>query len=264
MAFLGSRKSSAALSLVSGALAWEIGVRWLGVKEVILPSPTAIASAFQTSWRTLFLHAGVSAAEALLGFVIGSVSGLLLAAAFHLSSRVRAALEPYLVASQVVPKVALAPLFVIWYGYGMQPKVIISALTCLFPTFLNAFQGLSSSDRDLVLMMRCLRAGRWTTLVRLQLPCSVPYITSGLKMAAVLSVIGAVMGEIAGADRGLGFLLLQAEAQLNTPLLFASLLMLSVIGTLMYALVMLVESTVLRRYMPERSGVRLLGVVEQT
>ncbi len=240
-------------SLVLGVGLWEWAVTGFHVKPVVLPAPTSILDRCLVDWPLLMHHAQVTGGEVLAGFALGATAGMLLALVFHLCPGLRPLLEPYLVASQLVPKVALAPLFIIWLGFGTTPKVVIAALVSFFPTFINAFQGLSSYDPELAFFMRCLRAGPLVTLGRVQLPFAVPYITAGLKTSALLSVTGCILGEFVGADQGLGFLLLQAEAQLDTEMLFACLVVLAVGGSLLYGTLALMEGTILRRYMPRGS-----------
>lgn len=241
---------TAAASLCAGLALWEAGVRALGVKPVLLPAPSAIARVLVSSRALLAHHAATTATIILLGFALGGAFAVAIALAFHLSPRARAALEPYVMLSQLVPKAALAPLFVIWMGFGLKPKIMIVALVSFFPTFANAFQGLSSHDPDLDLLMRGLRAGRLTTLLRLQLPFAVPYVVAGLKTSALLAVTGCVIAEFVGADRGLGYLLLASEGALDTPMLFAALAALCALGLLAYAVPVLLERTILERYMP--------------
>lgn len=247
-----------ALSLLAALLLWEAAVRALGVRPVILPAPSAVARVLFASRDLILHHAWATGAEVLLGFSVGAAVGLCLAFAFHWSRLLRAALEPHLLASQLVPKAALAPLLVIWLGYGLKAKVAVVATVCFFPAFINAFQGLTAHDPDLDLLMRCLGANRITELLRVGLPFAVPSILAGLRTSAVLAVTGCVIAEFVGADRGLGFLLLSSEGQLDTPMVFAALAALSVIGALVYAIPVVLERTVLRRYMPaERPGLEL-------
>jgi NitT/TauT family transport system permease protein len=247
-----SDRSVTILSLTVGLILWELGVRWLQVKPIILPAPSQITQVLVASWPTLLYHTEITVIEVVLAFAVGVSAAIVLGLAFHLVGVFRAALEPYLVLSQLVPKVALAPLLIIWFGFGIEAKFMIGALVCFFPTFINTFQGLMAHDADLALMMKCLRANRLTRLLRLQLPFAVPYIMAGLKSSALLSLTGCVIGEFVGSDRGLGFLLLQSEAQLDTPLLFAALSVLAAVGILFYLLPVLGEITLFARYMPSR------------
>jgi NitT/TauT family transport system permease protein len=231
-------------------LLWELAVRALSVRPVLLPAPSAILRALISNWPAVWRHTCATGTELFLGFALGAALGLGLALLFHSSGILRSILEPYVVSSQLVPKAALAPLLIIWLGLGLAPKVVVAALVCFFPTFINAYAGLSACDPDLLLMMRCLRAAPSTTLLRLQLPWAVPYILAGLRTSALFAVTGVVVAEFVGADKGLGYLLLSAEGSLDTPMVFAALAALSALGALAYAVPVVIERTVFRRYMP--------------
>jgi NitT/TauT family transport system permease protein len=245
------QKFLVASSLTAGLIFWELIVWVLKIRPVILPKPTAIFDSLYTNHSIIVYHSIMTTQEIALGYLLGVLFAIVLAIIFQLAPKFRLFAEPYLVVSQLIPKVALAPLFIIWLGFSIQSKVIIAALVCFFPTFINTYQGLSAYDQDLAFMMRCLRASPLVTLKRLQIPFAVPYIMAGLKSSALLSVTGCIIAEFIGADRGLGFLLLQAEAQLDTPLLFAALLALALIGIFFYLLPIIMETTLFKKYMPK-------------
>jgi ABC-type nitrate/sulfonate/bicarbonate transport system permease component len=183
----------------------------------------------------------VTAQEVLLGFAIALAVGVAVAVVLHLSPMLRRALYPIVVASQAVPVVVIAPILVIWFGFGMGPKLIVIALICFFPIVVNTLDGLRAVDRDQVRMLRTLGAGRWDTFRRLELPASLPYMFSGAKIAVAVAVIGAVFGELVGSDAGLGHAIQVGMAQLLTARVFAAVLLLSVMAIALFALVSLIE-----------------------
>ncbi len=179
--------------------------------------------------------------EVLLGLLAALVAGVTTAVALHLVKSLRQAAYPLLVASQAIPIVVLAPLFVLAFDYGIGPKVAIVALICFFPITVNVLDGLRSVDPELRKLMRSLGASRLTTLRKVELPTSLPYFFSGLRVAATVSVIGAVFGEWAGADEGLGRLVLLANNQLETPRVYAGVVLLAAMAVLLFGLVVLAE-----------------------
>lgn len=231
-------------------LAWELAARWdvladlLSVKDYLIPAPTQIAEALWEERELLAEDAWVTLREVLLGFALAAIAGMGLAVAMHLSEPVRRALYPLLVASQTVPIVVLAPVLVVWFGFGILPKLLIIALICFFPITVNAYDGLRSVDPELVKMMRTLGADRRQILRGAELPWSLPYFFSGAKVAIAVAVIGAVFGEWAGADSGLGHLILVSSGELSTSLTFAAIFVLSLIAIALFGLLSLVERRV--------------------
>jgi NitT/TauT family transport system permease protein len=164
------------------------------------------------------------------------------------SRRVEAVLEPFLVVSQVIPKVALAPLFIIWFGHGILPKIIIAMLIAFFPVLVNAVVGLRSVDGEIIELMDSIAANRRQLFWRVRLPTSLPYIFPALKVAALLSVVGAMVGEFVGSDRGLGYLMVLGDVNLDTDLLFASLAVVTAFGMIIYSTIEIFERRIERRY----------------
>ena len=241
---------SCALFLVLLA-GWEAFVRWRGIPPLILPTPGMVGSSLISNLRNgvLFIHLGVTLAEVALGFLVGSGFGAGLGIVVAVSPKVRRVLHPYLIASQTMPKLALAPIFVMWFGFGILPKVLITALIAFFPLFENTVVGLNEVDSDAVELFRALRASPWQTLCWLRLPNAVPYIAAGLRVAMVLSIVGAVVAEYVGANRGLGALIISAQGVMDTPLMFAVFVVLIVLGVGLYHVVGGVERQFLaRRY----------------
>ena len=183
----------------------------------------------------------MTAQEVLLGFALALVLGFAFAIVLHLSDTLRRAFYPLLVASQTVPVIAIAPILIVWLGFGIGPKLAIIALVCFFPITVNTLDGLRSVDPDLPRMMRTLDAGRAQILRRVEIPSALPYLVSGAKIAAAISVIGAVFGEWAGADEGLGHLILIAQGQLQTARVFAAVVVLSALALILFGTLALLE-----------------------
>ncbi|MBI4573396.1 MAG: ABC transporter permease [candidate division NC10 bacterium] len=232
-------------------MGWEIIVRLRGIPPLIVPAPTVVWESLLTHTRSGFLirHLGVTLAEILLGFAAGGLFGIGLGMGVALSPLLRGVLHPYVIASQAMPKLALAPIFVMWFGFGLLPKVIITALIAFFPLFENTVTGLNEVDRDARELFRALGASPWQTLRWLRLPNAAPYIVAGLRVAMVLSIVGAVVAEYVGANRGLGALIISSQGMLDTPLMFAVFVVLLVLGVVLYQVVVLLERACLaRRY----------------
>ncbi len=235
--------------LVVAALlgAWELAARWdvladaLGIEPFLVPSPTEITESLWDDRSLLVENAWVTLQEVLAGIAIALVAGAALAAALHLSATLRRATYPLLVASQTVPVIAIAPILVVWFGFGIGPKLAIIALVCFFPVTVNTLDGLRAVDPAQVKMMRTLDAGRWQILRRVEAPSALPYFFSGAKIAAAVAVIGAVFGEWSGADEGLGHLILVSQGQLQTARVFAAVVVLSAIAIALVAAVALAQ-----------------------
>ncbi|SDD01976.1 NitT/TauT family transport system permease protein [Paenibacillus sp. UNCCL117] len=243
---------SAAL-LVILLLVWELGVRLSGVSALVLPAPTVVAAAL---WKGLssgyFIpHIGQTVLEIVLGLLLGGALGLLIGIGMGEWSWLRRLLSPYVIASQAVPKLALAPLFMIWFGFGTTPKVVITALIAFFPLLESTVTAIQYVDPLKQELFRVLGASRWQTLYRLKLPAGLPGMLAGVRVAVVLAVVGAVVGEFIGGSKGLGALLIASQGMMDTPLMFAVLLLLTVLGMALYQLVLAVERIKLRPYKRE-------------
>jgi len=236
------------LAVVLGLLGlWQLAASWdviadaLSIEPFLVPAPSDVADSLWTDRELLAENAWVTVQEVVLGFAIALVAGSAFAIVLHLSDVLRRALYPLLVASQTVPVIAIAPILVVWLGFGLGPKLAIIALICFFPITVNALDGLRSVDPELPRMMRTLDASRIQTLLRVEVPSSLPFLLSGAKIAAVISVIGAVFGEWSGADEGLGHLILVAQGQVQTARVFAAVAVLSVLAILLFGGLALVE-----------------------
>jgi putative hydroxymethylpyrimidine transport system permease protein len=216
----------------------------LRIEPFLVPSPADIAQSLWTDRDLLVDNGWVTLQEILAGFALSVAAGVAFAIVLHLSPTLRRAFYPLLIASQTVPIVVVAPILVVWLGFGIGPKLAIIALICFFPITVNTLDGLRSVDADLVKMMRTLDASRWQTFRRVEGPTALPYFFSGAKIAVAVAVIGAVFGEWAGSSSGLGHLIQQASAQLQTARTFAAVVVLSVLAILLFWLLAVLERRV--------------------
>jgi NitT/TauT family transport system permease protein len=222
---------------------WALFVQATRYPPFILPGPERVWARFVTvaADGTLWRNTATTLGEVLAGLAVGTSVAFVLGYLLSRSRMVERVIAPYIVASQSIPTVAIAPLLVIWFGTGATSKVIVSALIVFFPILISCIAGLRSAEPDLRDLMRSLEATRWQTFTQLELPAAMPMIVSGLKVGATLSVIGAVVGEFVGADRGLGFLVKQGQGIYDTPLMFVAVLSLVAIAMALYGIVALVE-----------------------
>lgn len=222
-------------------IAWEVAVRALEISAIILPPPSA---AFLVIWKhpgLLLMHAYVTTQEIVLGFLLAVVIGLAFSVVMIHSKILNEALYPLLVLSQMVPKVAVAPLLLLWLGYGMLSKVVIAFTIAFFPIVINGVSGLTSVDPDLLDLLKVLKATRPQILLKIRIKNSLPYLFDGLKIAITLAVIGAIVAEFIGGETGLGNVIIASNATMNTAMMFAALIVLSVLGMLLFALVVVIE-----------------------
>lgn len=226
-----------------GVLLWEGLVRWQEYPPFILPSPLRVWQRFaQTLFDgSLVYHTRITLTEIGLGLLLGLSIAFLLGYILGKNRLVERLAAPYIVASQSVPIVAIAPLLIIWFGSGLLSKVLVCALITFFPTLVSTIVGIRNVDPDLRDVMRSLRASRWQTFRLLELPAAAPVIFGGLKLSVILAVVGAVVGEFAGADAGLGFLINLAKGVLDTPLMFVAIFALIVVALSLYLLVSALE-----------------------
>ena len=222
---------------------WALAVRLTGYPPFILPGPERVWERFVAvaADGTLWRHTIVTLGEVLAGLSVGLGVALVMGYLLSRSRTVERLVAPYIVASQSIPIVAIAPLLVIWFGSGATSKILVSALIVFFPILISTIAGLRSAEPDLRDLMRSLEATHWQTFVKLEAPSAMPMLVSGVKVGATLSVIGAVVGEFVGADRGLGFLVKQGQGLYDTPLMFVAVIALVAIAMTLYGLVTLVE-----------------------
>lgn len=238
------------LLFVALLVGWEAWCRFGGLSPLVLSPPSAVLATLWSEIATgrLWPHLAMTAAEMALGLGIGAVVGLgtgILLAEFPTLSRL---LRPYVLASQLVPKLALAPLFIIWFGFGMTPTVVITALICFFPLMENTLTGISEVDASRRELFRMLGASRLQTLLRLKLPSALPVIMAGLRVAVVLALVGAVVGEFIGGRIGLGASIIAAQSVMDSSLIFALFIVITALGMLLYEAVRLIERRVLHRF----------------
>jgi len=239
-----------ALALLALLGAWQIAATSgaiasaLGLEDFLVPAPSEIAKVLWEDRSLLADNAWVTLKEIVLGFGCALAAGLAFAVALHLSPTLRHAFYPLIVASQTVPIIVIAPILVVWFGYGIGPKLAIIALICFFPITVNALDGLRSVDPEAVKMMRSLDASRLATFRRLEAPTALPYVFSGAKIAVAVAVIGAVFGEWSGSSEGLGYLMQLDNGRLETARMFASVAILSAFAIGLFALLAFAERRV--------------------
>jgi NitT/TauT family transport system permease protein len=228
-------------------LLWQYLPGWLGVPQFVLPPFSQVVAEGVRIWEgeRLLWHAGITAAEVVIGFVLGSALGAVIGYALGISPRVEAILSPYLLALQIAPKVAFAPLFVMWLGYTIYPKILVAVLIVFFPVLINVLSAMRAMDGDLINLARSFSATRFQVFRMVEFPTTLPPLFSGLRIASTLAVIGVVVGELVGGNMGLGYLLVFFEGQGNTSGVFVIIGALTVIGILAYYAVVLAEKRVL-------------------
>ncbi|RWL17327.1 MAG: ABC transporter permease [Mesorhizobium sp.] len=223
---------------------WEAAVRIFSISSFIVPAPSEIAKSLVAQWDTLARATVVTAGEILFGFLVSVIVGIALALVIVRFDWLGRALYPLVVLFQNVPKVALAPIFILWFGYGLAPKIGLILVIAFFPVTLSMLAGMQSVDRSLLSLMNSVGASPTQILFRIRVPHSLPSLMAGTKIAATLSVIGAIVGEFAGASDGLGYVIQFASTQLDTPLVFAALLLVSVLGIAFYYAAEILERVV--------------------
>jgi NitT/TauT family transport system permease protein len=231
----------AAALLIAFFVAWGVYVEVADVRDVILPSPKAVAKSLVDNWDIYRSELAVTLREAVIGFLLAVVVGLVLATLVTVSRVLRLALYPLIVASQAMPVIALAPLLVVWFGYGPTSKVLVAALIAFFPIVVSTAAGLASLDAGAVTLMESFPASRYEIFVRARMPNALPQMFSGIKVAAPLAVVGAVVGEWVSADAGLGYLIIRSNALLATEIVFGAIVLLCLSGIALFLIVSIVE-----------------------
>lgn len=250
------RSLNAILSFVIAAVIWEVVVDSLKIPKYVLPPPSLI---LRSLWHgltagvatrgllakdALYVHIGFTALSTLIGFILGSALGLVLAVLVSESRLLDQLLSPLLSAFQSMPKIALAPLFVIWFGYGELAKVMLATVLVFFPVMINSISGFKNVDPDRVMLARALNASRWRALRHVRLPSALPFIFSGLQVGIVYALLGAVVGEFIAGSLGLGARIVQLQSTMDVPGVFAALVILGIMGALLQALLVWIESKV--------------------
>ena len=233
-----------ALAVVSHLLlvaAWHFFVVFGHVPAFVMPSPYATAHALLVPNYRWLENIEVTTAEIFGGYLLAVATGVAIALLFSWFRRLEMVAMPLLVSLNMVPKVALGPLIIVWFSYGIGPNVLIAFAICFFPIVLTTARGLREVEPDLLDLVRSLKGSRWQIFLKIQLPGALPYIFSGMKVAAILAVAGAVVGEFLGSDRGLGYLMLQVQVTLDTAAMFMAVILITVIGVVLYGLVLGLE-----------------------
>jgi NitT/TauT family transport system permease protein len=220
---------------------WQLLVDALHVPTFILPSPLATLATLSSAKYAWVSNVAVTAVEILGGFALGAIVGVAFAVIFTWSPLVSLMLLPLFVTLNMVPKVALGPLVVVWFSYGIFPNILIAFSICFFPILLTTARGLSEVEPDLLDLVKSLRGSRWVLFRKIQLPGSLPYIFSGMKVGAILAVAGAIVGEFIASERGLGYLMIQVQSSLDTPAMVMAVVLLTLLGVALYGLVLAFE-----------------------
>jgi NitT/TauT family transport system permease protein len=218
-------------------LLWQLAVSVFGIREYLLPSPAAVWGALTSGQIDWAGHIAVTAIAIFGAFVIAAVGGIALGTVIAWSSVMNRALMPFLVFVNTLPKVAVAPLFLLWLGYGILPNMLIGALIGFFPVVINTAVGLSQIDDDMLDLGRVFNAPKWKVFAKIRIPNAYPYILSALKVTATSAVVGAIVGEFVASQSGLGYVIITSQSSMNTPLAFGALVWISVIGLVLYGAV---------------------------
>ena len=240
--------------MVAVLVVWEAAARLFSIPPYLLPAPSAIVLSMDSNSAVLIKESVGTTFEILLGFALSVAVGVPLALAIYLWRPFARAVYPLLVSSQAVPKVAVAPLFLVWFGFGLLPKVLIAFLIAFFPVVINTAMGLAALEREKIYLARSMGLGPFATFFKIQLPNALPSIFAGLKISITFAVVGAVVGEFVGGQGGLGYLLLIANGNMDTALLFAGIVALTVLGVVLFLLIGLVERMVLPPHAVEHAS----------
>ncbi|SMO84547.1 ABC transporter permease [Melghirimyces algeriensis] len=228
------------LTVILFLIVWEAGVRLSGIEDWLLPAPSGIAISFAESWELVQRHTWPTLQEATLGFVLGIGVALLLAVLIDLFPWLRRGVYPLLIGSQTVPIIAIAPLLILWFGYGLFPKVLIVALVTFFPVVVNTVDGLSSADSDQVRLLKSMGANDWQIFRLVRFPQALPSFFSGMKIAATYGILGAVIAEWLGASEGLGVFLIRSQNSFAADQVFVAIVVITFWSLVLFSLVQLI------------------------
>jgi NitT/TauT family transport system permease protein len=231
--------------LVAVVVLWATSVRFFAIPEYLLPSPEKVIAKIAEEWPLFLRHGAATLTVILSGFMVSVVVGFTLALAVVLNSTVERTVMPIVVGSQTIPKVAIAPLFVVWLGFGMEPKIAVTFLISFFPVVVSSVAGLKAVENDMLDLVRSMGAGSLKSILKVRIPTALPQVFSGLKIAITSAVVGAIVAEFVGSDTGLGYLLLTSTATLDGPLVWASLLILVAIGISLFVAMIQIERAVI-------------------
>lgn len=241
------RYGLAILAHVAVIVIWYLFVTLGHVKPFIMPTPIATVATLGGANYHWVSNTLVTASEIFGGYFLAVVVGVIIATVFSWSSAAEAAAMPLLVSLNMIPKVALGPLFIVWFSYGIMPNTIIAFSISFFPILLNTARGFREVEPELLELVRSLRSSKWQTFVKIQLPSALPYIFSGMKVGAILAVAGAIVGEFLGSSRGLGYLMLQVQVTLDTAGMFMAVILITLLGVILYGTVLGLERLVIVR-----------------
>ena len=236
-----TKRGGAILAFVLLFVAWEFAVRVTGIKEYLLPPPSKVWTEFLKRFDPVMASAWVTTREIIAGYLVAIVVSIPLALWIAYSRFMENTLYPVIVLLQIIPKIAVAPLFIIWFGFGFTPKLLVVFLLSFFPIVVSSIAGFKSVDADIMDFARTTGASQWKMFLRIRLPQALPQIFTGLKVGAALAATAAVVAEFVASDKGLGYLLLQYNGNLDTPMVFATIILLSLIGLAVYYVVELIE-----------------------
>lgn len=245
----GSESYRAFLFFIGVLILWQLSPNLLSIQTFILPTPSQIFKAFWEEKNTLcFVHLPITLGESLVGFIISVVLGFFIAGMMHFSFHLEKTIYPWIVISQTIPIIVLSPIVIMWLGYGFWSKVFIIFLISFFPITVNVFQGLKTADRGLISLFRSYGATKNQIFWKVEVPNAIPFILSGTKMASVISVVGATLGEWLGSDSGLGYYSKRMTANLNADSAFAAVFLLALLGLLLHGFVKLIEINFFKKY----------------
>ena len=253
--WLGKRGGAFAIFVLLFVI-WEVAVRVTGIKEYLLPPPSRVWTEFWKRHAVVSSGAWVTTQEILAGYALAVAVSIPLALAVAYSRFMEQAVYPVIVFLQIVPKIAIAPLFIIWFGFGFTPKLLLVFLLSFFPIVVSSIAGFKSADRDVMDFARTTGAGSLRMFAKITLPQALPHIFTGLKVGAALAATAAVVAEFVASDKGLGYLLLQYNGQLDTPMVFATIVILSLIGLAVYYAVEVVERITIPWHVSQQAAPR--------
>jgi NitT/TauT family transport system permease protein len=242
----------APIALIAVFVLWELGVGWMGISEFLLPRPTTIIAELADQWNLIFRHGVVTLIEVIVGFGLSIAVGIPLAVLIVYSRPIERVVHPLLVGAQTIPKVALAPLFIVWLGFGLAPKVVVVFLIAFFPIVISTIVGLRSCPPEMLHLVRSMGASGFQKFWMIRFPQALPSIFGGLKVGITLAVVGALVGEFVGASQGLGYLIGVARGNLDTPFLFAAIAAVSLMGVVLFLAVDILERRVLHWHVSTR------------
>jgi NitT/TauT family transport system permease protein len=235
------RYTFAVLAHIALVVAWYLFVKLGNVPKFVMPSPVETLNALLQPNYDWWRNITITGTEIFAGYFLALAAGVALALVFTWSKTLEAFFMPLLVSLNMIPKVALGPLIIVWFKYGVFPNTMMAFSICVFPILLTTARGLREIEPDLLDLVRSLKGSRWQLFTKIQLPGALPYIFAGMKVAAILAVAGAIVGEFLGSDKGLGYLMLQVQVTLDTPAMFAAVILITLIGMVLYGLVLALE-----------------------